>query len=266
MKIGIVQTTAKVGDVRANIKKVETYAGKAADLGCRIVVFPEMIETGYTVSAMSEHGGLPQNDVPGVVGAIAAGLKIGILCGIAERTEHHLYNTTGYFSTTGCWAGNYRKMHLFGEEKAIFAPGEKGVLCRLDEFTAGLQICYDIRFPELSRALVMRGANLLIVSAAWPAERIDQCITLCRARAIENQCYLVLSNRCGKDENFAFGGESVIVTPTGDILKKAAPREETVLVEELDIKTVRDVRQSMRCLEDCRHLNCYDAPEIIDPA
>jgi len=264
MKIGVAQITVNVGDVPANLTKIEVYAQKAAAMGCDAVVFPEMIETGYNIAAMREHGGLPQNRVPDAVGAIASRLKIGILCGIAERTEHHLYNTISCFSKTGRRVGNYRKMHLIGKEKTIFAAGEKGVLYRLGEFTAGLQICYDIRFPELSRALVMHGADLLVMSAAWPAERMEQCLALCRARAIENQCYLVLSNRCGTDENFTSGGESAIVTPTGDFLKKAISTEETILVQDLYIESIKEIRKSMRCLEDCRPRECYGAPEIID--
>ncbi len=266
MKIGVVQITANVGDVPANLTKIDTYAQKAADMGCHAVVFPEMIETGYTIAAMRDYGGLPQNRVPDAVGSIASRLKIDILCGIAERTEHHLYNTTGCFRKNGRRAGSYRKMHLFGKETTIFAPGDSGVLCRLEEFTAGLQICYDIRFPESARALVTHGADLLIVSAAWPAERMEQCLALCRARAIENQCSLVLSNRCGTDEKLTFGGESVIVSPTGNFLKKATTNEETILVEDLDIETIKEIRQNMRCLEDRRPRECYGAPEIIDPA
>jgi predicted amidohydrolase len=93
---------------------------------------------------------------------------------------------------------------------------------------------------------------------------MDQCLALCRARAIENQCFLVLSNRCGTDESLAFGGESAIASPTGELLQKASSGEETLLVEELDIEMVKEVRRSMKCLEDRRPRECYDASEFID--
>ena len=118
-------------------------------------------------------------------------------------------------------------------------------------FTVGLFVCYDLRFPEVFRAAISRGADLLVVIACWPVRRKHHWATLLRARAIENQAFVVGINRCGVDPYLTYGGESVLVDPRGTVLAEADDQE-SVLLGSIDPALIADCRHELPCLQD-RH-------------
>ena len=116
-------------------------------------------------------------------------------------------------------------------------------------FTVAPFVCYDLRFPELFRAAARKGADLLVVIAAWPVKRIEHWLTLLRARAIENQAWVVGVNRCGREPHFIYNGRSVVVDPHGAIVADAGEIEK-VLAASVDAEAVRAWRAEFPALRD----------------
>jgi predicted amidohydrolase len=172
-----------------------------------------------------------------------------ILAGsIVEREDGRLYNTSALIGPEGKVVAAYRKIHLFGyrsKEKELLTPGERVVVAETGLGTLGLSICYDLRFPELYRAQVDRGVQVFLVVASWPPARIGHWRLLARARALENQAFLLGCNATGP----RYGGHSLVIGPDGEILEEAADSEE-VLEVELDLEEVTLTRAEFPALRD----------------
>jgi predicted amidohydrolase len=174
---------------------------------------------------------------------------------IAERGDDGLlYNTSLLFSPDGTLAAFYRKIHLFGftgGETTVLSPGPDLVVADVDGFSAGLVTCYDLRFPELFRGLLSRGADAFLIPSGWPVARIAHWSLLARARAVENQSYVVAVNGVGVQGKITLGGRSVIVDPWGTVLAEGGTGEE-VLVADLDPALIAKTRAEFPVLADRR--------------
>ncbi len=146
--------------------------------------------------------------------------RIGLVFSQLESAEKKFFNTAYIINTQGRILASYRKIHLFshGGEHRVYTSGQKPVVVQTPWGRVGLAICYDIRFPELIRKLAVMGAEILIVPAQWPESRREHWLTLLKARAIENQFFVVGVNRLGKKEKNRYSGDSVAVDPWGDNL------------------------------------------------
>lgn len=137
-----------------------------------------------------------------------------------EKDKRHFYNTATMINPKGEVQITYRKIHLFrldGEHRTYSAGNQLTILsCPLGKL--GWATCFDLRFPEMIRALTIQGIQTLIVSAQWPESRRDHWLTLLRARAIENQIFIVAVNRLGKKNQHCYSGDSVILNPWGDAI------------------------------------------------
>jgi predicted amidohydrolase len=154
-------------------------------------------------------------------------------------------------NANGVVTGQYRKAHLFspsGEHKAFRAGGATRVV-HTDRGVVGPLICYDLRFPELSRKYYLEGATLFCVSAQWPAARKSHWDTLLNARAIENQLFVVAANAVGQSGDFVFPGGSAIVSPLGERLAEGV-NEEAVVAATIDPSEADKFRRRIPCLED----------------
>ncbi|HKG80277.1 MAG TPA: nitrilase-related carbon-nitrogen hydrolase, partial [Pyrinomonadaceae bacterium] len=120
------------------------------------------------------------------------------------------------------------------------------------EFTVSPFICYDLRFPEIFRAAVFQGAQLFVVIANWPASRVRHWITLLKARAIENQAYVMGVNRCGNDPKLSYSGHSMIIDPRGEVLADAS-EVEGVISAEIDAEALAQYRREFPFLNDIHH-------------
>jgi predicted amidohydrolase len=160
-------------------------------------------------------------------------------------------NEAVVFDPAGRELARYAKLRPFslGGESAHFLAGEQPVVFDWGGFRIAPFICYDLRFPELFRAAVRQGADLFVVIANWPAVRAEHWSTLLRARAVENQAYVVGVNRCGRDPQHEYAGGSLIVDPTGQVLATAAS-EPCVLTAELHVEIVRGWRHTFPALAD----------------
>lgn len=157
MRIALAQMDCVVGDVGANLTKIGRFAGEAKAAGCGVMFLPELATTGYDAAAVGGSGG----DDAAAVRAAAAEHGIAIVCGVTERVGEVWFNSLAAVDADGGAVAGYRKMHLFDGtgawEPEAFTPGDEPVVAGLLGERWGLSICYDLRFPELYRALIDRG-------------------------------------------------------------------------------------------------------------
>jgi len=151
----------------------------------------------------------------------------------------------------------YRKTHLVTaaplDERVCLSPGNEFVSCKIDNFNVGLSICYDLRFPEMARTLVVeRGANVIVNSSAWPVVRAEHLRILALARAVENQSYFIIANRVGTDDGVTFCGSSVIVDPSGAVLAAAPADREEIIYGEISNEVVDLVRSRVAVFQHRR--------------
>ncbi|MFF3642861.1 carbon-nitrogen family hydrolase [Streptomyces sp. NPDC002564] len=166
--------------------------------------------------------------------------------------EGPLHNTSLVFSPDGELAAAYRKIHRFGfdqGEAVLMAAGSELTTVRTPDATLGLATCYDLRFPELFRGLVDEGAEMFVVPAGWPARRREHWLLFARARAVEDQAYVLACGTGGTHAGVPQAGHSVVVDPWGEVLAEAGDGEE-VLTVDLDPAKVAETREQFPALKD----------------
>ena len=217
-----------------------------------LIVFPEMTDTGYSMSVIQVHANSwTSGFIPGLQ-EIAAKLSIAIVCGVSERDGTSISSLV-LVDQHGKIAAKYRKTHLYAvapvEEQKCFVSGDTFGSFALDGLRFGFSICYDLRFPETYRKLVVeQNVGAIIVSSAWPFPRIEHFRTLALARAIENQCYVIASNRVGKDDDLWFCGSSVIIDPRGVAVASASADREELIQADVSQELVLSVRTRVESL------------------
>jgi predicted amidohydrolase len=247
MKVAVAQISCSLGDSDANLLKVRDFCARARETDADLILFPEMIDTGYSMPVIQAHaaswsGGF----VPGLQ-EIARQLSIAIVSGVSERDGASIYNSQVFVDQQGKIIAKYRKTHLYAvapiEEHKCFSPGDTFTSFAFAGLRFGFSICYDLRFPEMYRRLVLeQSANALIVSSAWPFPRVEHFRTLALARAIENQSYVIASNRVGKDDDLWFCGSSAIIDPRGVAVAAASADREELIQADLSEDLVLSVR------------------------
>ena len=168
------------------------------------------------------------------------------------KENDKLFNRSWVITDAGTTAGFYDKTHLFSltDESDVFTSGSSPFIFQMNGFTCAVIICYDLRFPELARALALAGVELLFVVAQWPQRRIDAWKTLLQAAAVENQLFVVGCNRCGIAD-VPYGGQSMAISPWGEQLAVAGNVEDILCVE-LERAEVEKARKRMPFLKDRR--------------
>ncbi len=224
-----------------------------AQRGADLVVLPELWPNGGFSYDLWEGTAQPL-DGPVVTALRAAARDLGAtvhLGSLVERDEAgQLFNTSVLLGPDGALLTTYRKVHLFGfgeGEPTLMTPGDGPVV----HGRFGLATCYDLRFPEMFRALLDAGAQVVLMPAAWPAKRVEHWRLLARARAVENQSYVLACNTGGTHAGVPMGGRSAVVDPWGEVLAEAGDGEE-VLVADLDDDLVARTRTSFPVLADRR--------------
>lgn len=250
MKLAAAQISCAVGDLEANLRKVREFSTLAKQSGAELIVFPEMIDTGYSMPAIQEHATSWNEGAVPKLQETARRFSIAILAGVSDRDGSRIYNSQALIDANGKIIARYRKTHLVTaaplDERPYFAAGDAFANCKIDSFNLGLGICYDLRFPEFYRTLAVNyGANVLINSSAWPFPRVEHLRILGLARAIENQSYLVLANRVGTDDEVTFCGTSVIIDPYGAIVAAASVDREELIQAEISEGVINSVRNRM---------------------
>jgi omega-amidase len=250
-----IQFTVKQGDVDANLAYVREALPRVAGQGANLAVLPEMWSSGFAYKNLNDLALRTQGIVDELL-ELSARHKLVIVGSMPEPNGHTVFNTV-YVVDNGTLAGVYRKIHLFsllGEDRA-FSGGDSWLLAETSIGKIGVIVCYDLRFPELSRRLAIEGAQVICVPAQWPKPRQEHWRTLLRARAIENQLFVVACNACGTIGKLDFFGMSMIIDPKGELLAEAG-ESEVEIVAPLDMQTMNDWRAQIPCFND-RKPGCY---------
>jgi omega-amidase len=247
MKIAAAQISCVLGDFTANLSKVRDFAVLAKKSGAELIVFPEMVDTGYSMPVIQKHAKKWSDGPVRGLQEIAKETFIAIVAGISDRDGASIFNSQVLVNGQGEVVAKYRKTHLVTaaplDERVCLSPGNEFVSCKVGKFTVGLSICYDLRFPEMARTLVVeRGANVIVNSSAWPVVRAEHLRILALARAVENQSYFTIANRVGTDDGVTFCGSSLIIDPSGAILAAASPDREELIEAEISEQVIADVR------------------------
>lgn len=250
-----IQFNVTQGDVDANLTYVREALHRVAAQGVNLAVLPEMWSSGFAYRDLNRLA-LRTEEIVAELLELSARLKLVIVGSMPEPHGDKVFNTV-YVIDNGKLAGKYRKIHLFsllGEDRA-FSGGDSWLLAETSIGMVGVIICYDLRFPELTRRLAVEGAQVICVPAQWPKPRQEHWRTLLRARAIENQLFVVACNTCGTVGKLDFFGMSMIIDPKGDLLAEGG-ESEGELVAELDLQAMNDWRAQIPCFND-RRPECY---------
>ena len=224
-----------------------------------VLVLPETWNTGFfpreNLTGLCDRDG---ERVKAEIGTLAAKYRVNIVAGsVSNVRDGKVYNTAMVFDRSGSCIASYDKTHLFtpmGEDD-YYTPGDH--LCRfsLDGVQCGIIICYDVRFPELTRSLAVEGLDMLFVVSQWPKVRTFHLCTLTAARAIENQMFVVCCNSCGTAGETVYGGNSAVIDPLGETLTLAGETE-VIVSASLDMQTLGKIRRSIPVFRD-RHPELY---------
>jgi deaminated glutathione amidase len=252
-------------DLARNVATAEGLVGRACDQGADLVVLPEkwhfIHDTERSRGAAVDLDG----DLLALVAGWARRWGVAIVAGsVIERIpgSDRAYNTSVAIDREGRRVATYRKIHLFDvevggreyRESDGAVAGDEVVVCQLADIPVGLSVCYDLRFPELYRAMSHHGALATTVPAAFTAATgKDHWEPLLRARAIENQMFVIAAGQVGRHANGTLShGRSMIVDPWGTMLAQASDTE-TVIVADLDLAEQRRIRASLPALTHRRH-------------
>lgn len=246
MKVASIQMTTVNNDKDANLVKAAANIEKCSDAD--LIILPEMWNVGFTnFDQYINQAEGKEGKTLTMLRTMAQKTKSYIHGGsFVEKDQDSYYNSSYLLSPTGEIVGQYRKIHLFGynsEETKILTPGEDVTVVSTPLATIGMATCFDLRFPELFRKMVDKGAELFLVCSAWPYPRLEAWTMLNRVRALENQCFLMSSNSCGVIGGAQFVGHSLVVDPWGEIIAGSGDEESNVRAE-IDLSKLRAARDN----------------------
>lgn len=248
IKAACIQVDSRPGDVKGNIKKSLGLIKEAKDRGAQLAVLPELFNVGYDFSVLD---GLryDYDETRSLLSAAAREMDIHIAGGLLELEDGKRYNSVLVFDPGGNVLTKYRKICLFplSREEKIFHPGGKLATFSIGNLKFGIMICFDIRFPEISRRYYEEGCSGIIVASAFPFPRLDHWRILLKCRAVENQLYVIAANRVGKDGSLYFMGNSCVIDPWGTVKATANETEETVITGDIVAEKVDEVRKTIPC-------------------
>ena len=255
MKITCIQMDMRFAEPEENFRKAERLISEAAQSGSDVIVLPETWNTGFfpkeNLAALADDNGAA---VKQRLGALAKRFGVNLVAGsVANRKADGVYNTALVFDRGGNLAASYDKTHLFtpmGEDR-YFKKGDHLAPFTLDGAKCGIIICYDVRFPELVRTYAVGGMDVLFVVSQWPSVRTAHLLALTKARAIENQAFVVCCNSCGKAGETRYGGNSSIHDPWGETLALAGETEELITAE-CDLSIRKNICETINVFRDRR--------------
>jgi len=239
-------------DPAANIEKVRRLLERAHVPEGAMLVLPEMFATGFSMD-VEQTSGSSISITNEFLSALSRDRKVCVVAGVVSRQQNGKpVNEEAVYFPDGKIL-RYQKIHPFtpGGESANYAAGQQLLLFDWQGLKVAPFVCYDLRFPEVFRAATHRGAQVLIDIANWPVARQEHWTTLLRARAIENQAYMIGVNRCGKDPSFSYAGGSQIIGPRGGIIADAGPRE-GIITASLCLDALNEYRRDLPFLADLR--------------
>ncbi|MBX7237389.1 MAG: carbon-nitrogen hydrolase family protein [Caldilineales bacterium] len=265
--VAVVQTSPKLGNLEANLYGMADMVEQiCSEEKVNLIVFPELattgVENGVNFNRLAER-------VPGhqfnVLATKAADFSVHIVFGLPtkEKVESTFYNAAVVIGPDGDLLGEYRKVHLKGEEKLSFRPGYRFPVFDTGLGVLGLMIGWDLAFPEAARSLVLSGAEILCVPAAYEEPQQEEWRAFCLARAAENGVFVVAANRVGEEPSRRYFGESCIIGPDGGALRRlvdpnAAAPAAGYTIASFDTDAVRRYREEQQIIMS-RQPSAYSA-------
>ncbi len=253
-RVACAQTDIALGNKEKNLEMAVQMVNAAAQRDVDVLVFPELFTTGYCLDQAGILAEESKNHTINLLRDLAGRFRIFIVAGsILERQGDKIYNTTFLIGKDGRILGSYSKTHLFPpfEEDRFLAPGSELSIFKTELGLFGVMICFDIRYPEIARSLALLGGQVIFCPAEFPAERSGVWATLLRARAIENQVFVIGCNRVGSDGKHQYGGRSAIIDPTGKTLAQAEDTAQ-LIDSELDLAQIKKARSELPLLKSRR--------------
>jgi predicted amidohydrolase len=251
IKVAAVQTNPILMKNEENLNVILSQTREAADSGAKLIVFPECSLTGYVFNSREE--ALPYAEtIPGLttkkIAALCKELNIHVIFGLLEKDNDRLYNAATLIGPGGL-IGSYRKNHLpyLGIDRFVDRGDRPFDVYSTPAGNIGIEICYDIIFPENSRVMALQGADILALPTNFPRGRgekiTDHVVT---TRAIENRVYVVTANRIGSERGHGFSGLSKIASATWETLALASPDKEEIIYAEIDLDVARKKHDTIK--------------------
>ena len=258
IRAAAIQFNISLGQVEVNLDRVRAALARVHRLGAQLAVLPEMWSTGYDYQLLAKCAA----QTPAVIEQLClltAESGMVVVGSLPELQNDTIFNTA-YVIDQGRLVDSYRKLHLFStmREDEYLGAGDRAVVAETSLGPLGIAICYDLRFPELFRKLALEGAEIICIPAEWPKPRQEHWKCLLRARAIENQLFIVAANCCGIQGKLDFFGLSQLISPLGHILETAGETE-TELVTDFDFEEMVKYRAQIKTLLD-RRPDIYGTP------
>ena len=243
MRVAVAQIEPKLAEKERNLDLCLSRLEDAAGQGAELLVLPECAIPGYVYESADE--ALPYaEEIPGPSTAVLEDacrrLDVHVVCGLLERDADSIHNAAVLVGPAGL-IGSYRKSHLpfLGVDRYV-RPGDELPVFDTAIGRIGLEICYDLRFPEVTRSLALAGAEIVCLPTNWPMAAAQNAELLAPARAFENRIYLLVANRVGRERTAEFCGRSQIVAPDGVRLAETDATGEALLVAEIDVERARE--------------------------
>lgn len=262
MNIAIIQMDVELGQPDLNIDHLLNQLNLAVQANPKpdVLICPEMWNTGYALDQLDNIADIDGVRTRNLISAFCRIHGVHVIAGsvaVIDSETGRSRNQTFVFDREGNVAGEYAKIHLFQlmDEHQYMEAGQHVGRVSIDGVEAGLMICYDIRFPELSRKLALDGAKVLFIPAQWPNPRLHHWRTILQARAIENQMFVVACNRVGESDGTSFFGHSMIIDPWGEVIVEGDETEQ-VLHATIDLDSVEQIRKKIPIFAD-RRPNLY---------
>jgi omega-amidase len=258
-QVSLVQMNIKFGEKKENLKNTEALMTETFSQALpkipHIICLPELFSTGYDLDKVQRHAEqIPGGQTTAFLQQMATKFSAIILASFIEVENESYYNTAVVIDETGVFLGKYRKIHLFPpmKEPEVFSIGgffQDKLSFKTKSLNLGLLICYDLRFPELSRRVTLDGdTDVLVYLAEFPHPKYETWTRLLQVRAIENQIFVCGINRVGNDPNFQYFGHSVIYDPGGNIIIEGTDKEQ-VLTAQLNPSIMQKIRSTLPSLQ-----------------
>jgi predicted amidohydrolase len=253
LKVSLAQLDVRLGKPEENISRAMNWIDEAAQNGSNLILFPELWSSGYDLEHIDAYAQVLNTGLWDDLAHKAASCHIAVGGTLLEKSNNQYFNTSMLFSPGGEVLAIYRKIHLFTtiDEHRFLTPGDQFATAEAPWGKTGLATCYDLRFPELFRHYALDGARIILLPAEWPSKRLDHWRILIRARAIENQLFVIAVNAVGSYKSDIYAGHSAVISPWGETLVEAGAVE-ALLTAEIDLADIDKARARIPVFEDRR--------------
>lgn len=257
-KISLVQFESIPNQTSENVKKAVSFMNKAAKDGSDLIVFPELFNTGYIPGRFNSDffdlaEGIEEKTIS-TLSEEALKLNINVVAPIAVKSDMPgvIYNSAVVINRNGDYEGVYHKTHVWADERNYFKEGSEFPVFELDIGTIGIVICYDGGFPEASRSLALKGAELILCPSAFPMHDKDLWDIYFKTRSLENTCFVAGINRTGQEDGRHMFGNNQLFNPRGKELLYGNLDKEEMQTIEIDFDDVSEYRKQVPFLRDLR--------------